>query len=231
VRTAVAANAPPDSHVLVVSHGDDRLLQLGEREARHFPQNAQGDYAGYHPSDSGAAIAELERLRKTGATRLVFPQTMFWWLGHYEELREHLLSRYAVVAEQPDTCVIFALDQAPASSDRVVARHPGQLESLADALLPQDALVAVAGAEPPVSANDHRRWIVLAAQEDMEQQLGRLRRQGVSFLVIGRDAFEWLDEHRDLHDHLRQSQRLVTRQENVCEIFQLAASESAGGSG
>ena len=53
--------------MLVVSNGDDELLELGaERRGWHFPQMEDGTYAGYHPADSAEAIAHCEALRGAG---------------------------------------------------------------------------------------------------------------------------------------------------------------------
>jgi hypothetical protein len=65
----------PDTTVLVVSKGDDDLLQLEGRRAWHFPRAADGGYAGYYPAYAAAAIAHLEALRAEGADHLVLPRT------------------------------------------------------------------------------------------------------------------------------------------------------------
>lgn len=100
---------PPDAAVLVVSRGDDELLKVQSRTARHFPQGADGLYAGHYPADSAAAIAHLEDLRALGAQYLVFPGTALWWLEHYRGFKEHLETRYQVVAPAEE-CLIFVLE-------------------------------------------------------------------------------------------------------------------------
>ena len=57
--------------MLVVSSGDDALVEFPGARARHFPQLDDGMYAGHHPADDEEAIAELERLRERGADYLV----------------------------------------------------------------------------------------------------------------------------------------------------------------
>lgn len=100
---------PRDATVLVASRGDEDLVQLDVRAAWHFPRGADGKYAGYYPKDSAAAIEHLESLRAAGAEYLVFPETAFWWLDYYAELKQHLEQNYRVVAKRDETCIIFAL--------------------------------------------------------------------------------------------------------------------------
>lgn len=113
VQAAVKRCIPGAANVLVVSRGDDELLNLGEQiTAGHFPQQSDGKYAGYYPGDSDEAIALLERLRRRGAEYLVFPAPAYWWLEHYEGLRAHLETFRT--AESVDGCMIFSLRPAQA---------------------------------------------------------------------------------------------------------------------
>jgi GT2 family glycosyltransferase len=97
LRQTVKAAVPSGATVLVVSRGDDSLLQLNGRRGMHFPQSESGGWSGYHPADSEEAIDHLERLRDGGAEYLVVPSTYGWWLEHYRGLRVHLESRYQPV--------------------------------------------------------------------------------------------------------------------------------------
>jgi GT2 family glycosyltransferase len=107
VCAAVAETVPAGSTVLVVSRGDRELVRLEEREARHFPQDADGGYLGHHPRDSEDAIARLEDLRGRGAEYLVLPSTAYWWLEHYKGFAEHLRGRYPVT--DLGVCSIYRL--------------------------------------------------------------------------------------------------------------------------
>jgi GT2 family glycosyltransferase len=108
IRARVAAELPPQATVIVVSRGDERLLDLAGRRAWHFPQ-ADGCYAGRHPFDSAEAIAQLEQLRARGGEFILFPATGLWWLEHYDELAAHLERCARPVVHDPETCVIYAL--------------------------------------------------------------------------------------------------------------------------
>jgi GT2 family glycosyltransferase len=110
IKRIVADAVPARATVLIVSRGDDELLELEDRRGRHFPEAADGTWAGHHPADSAEAVASLEAMRASGGNYIVFPQTGMWWLDFYEGLREHLESRYRAVVRDAETCVIFQLD-------------------------------------------------------------------------------------------------------------------------
>lgn len=109
LREAVKAAVPAGAEVLVISRGDDSLLELNGRRAMHFPQDEDGGWAGHHPADSQEAIDHLEALRARGAGYLVVPPTYRWWLDHYEGLREHLEGRYRPVVVDERAGAIYEL--------------------------------------------------------------------------------------------------------------------------
>ncbi|HZV75687.1 MAG TPA: glycosyltransferase family 2 protein [Conexibacter sp.] len=102
---------PEGATVLVVSKGDDAVLQLAGRHAEHFPQDGHGAYAGYHPADASVAIAELDRLTAGGASHLLIPRPSLWWLDHYAALREHLDQRGSLLSRDEDAGALYALEQ------------------------------------------------------------------------------------------------------------------------
>jgi hypothetical protein len=110
LKDVVSAHVPHAARLIVVSKGDDDLLQLDRCSARHFPQDERGHYAGYYPQDSAEAIRNLESVRVRGADFLLFPQTAFWWLEHYTGFRQHLLDRYPL-AHRDESCLMFDLRQ------------------------------------------------------------------------------------------------------------------------
>jgi len=109
VRRVADEVLPAGAAVLVVSRGDDRLLELGERRGLHFPQTADGTYAGHHPADGPAAVRHLRALRAKGADYLLIPAPYFWWLEHYAALREYAETTGRVLTCRPDTCVVYDL--------------------------------------------------------------------------------------------------------------------------
>ncbi|MEP6910008.1 MAG: glycosyltransferase family 2 protein [Actinomycetota bacterium] len=109
IQARVKDVLPQDASILVVSRGDNRLLELEGRRSAHFPQLDGGVYAGHYPANSAEAIDQLERARQRGAEYLLFPQTSLWWLDHYYEFAEHLRGRYSQMTGDGD-CLVFALD-------------------------------------------------------------------------------------------------------------------------
>lgn len=113
IQDVVRDSLPVSSTVLVVSKGDDDLLDLGGRKAWHFPRSRNGQYAGHYPATSQDAIDHLEALRMLGADFLVLPATSLWWLDHYVQFAQHLRHHYRLMVSDPDTCMIFALREGP----------------------------------------------------------------------------------------------------------------------
>ena len=111
MRGIVRAVLPPEAVVLVVSRGDDALLDLDGRTGWHFPMHDDGAYAGHHPADSDEAIRHLEDLRARGAGFLLIPSTASWWLDYYADFARHLERCYRVVARRDDSGVIFRLQE------------------------------------------------------------------------------------------------------------------------
>jgi hypothetical protein len=122
VRRAVDAVVPANAKVLVVSKGDEDLLNLGDRKTGHFPQNEKGVYAGYYPKDGAEAIAAMETLRQRGAEFIVFPSPSLWWLEYYADFTKHLDGQYRRVHQDKD-CVIYHLTQQAPPADPLPAKR------------------------------------------------------------------------------------------------------------
>lgn len=80
---------PSGSFVITADYGDPTALYYAERKGWHFTEK-DAIYNG-HPSSSAAAIADLEHLRKQGATHIAFYSGTMWWLDYYDEFTRHLL--------------------------------------------------------------------------------------------------------------------------------------------
>jgi GT2 family glycosyltransferase len=112
IRQLVFETVPAGARIAVISKGDAELLRLDGRQAWHFPEGDDGAYAGHHPANSDACIAELERQRARGAEYLLIPDTARWWLQHYARFGEHLHARYGAIADEPSLATIVALSEA-----------------------------------------------------------------------------------------------------------------------
>lgn len=121
IRRVVGEMLPATATILVVSKGDDALLQLGGRNAWHFPRSDDGGYTGYHPSSADEAIGHLERWRGEGAQFLLFPPTSFWWLDHYRPFTRYLEQRYTCI-RRDGTSIIFSLAGSPLDVTGVSSR-------------------------------------------------------------------------------------------------------------
>jgi GT2 family glycosyltransferase len=110
IREIVAEKLPPEAVVVVVSRGDDALLQLEPRRALHFPPSEEGGWAGYHPATSEDAVLQLEAMRAAGGQFLLLPSSGLWWLEHYSSFGEHLEANYRVVVRDTDACFIYSLN-------------------------------------------------------------------------------------------------------------------------
>jgi GT2 family glycosyltransferase len=126
IRAVVRKELPRSATVIVISKGDPALLKIG-RTAWHFPRAADGQYAGYHPTCSTAAIAHLEALRARGGQYLLLPSSAFWWLEHYGGFRHHIEERYRLVAHCEDVCLIYSLCEPPEEDSKTTSLQLRQM--------------------------------------------------------------------------------------------------------
>ena len=131
VREVVGRTIPKNGRVLVVAKTDAALLSAAGDGAAPFPQGADGGHAGFYPGDSTQAIEMLTAARRRGGTHLLFPDSSFWWLDHYETLRAHLGVQHRCVWRD-DRCALYEL--SPLSEDTNAAESaaaPDAAEELA----------------------------------------------------------------------------------------------------
>jgi hypothetical protein len=103
----LAAVVPAGNALILV---DDGQGELGERltQRRCIPfLERDGVYWGA-PEDDAAAIGELERLGRAGASFLAVGWPAFWWLDYYADFHRHLRERFRCVLEN-DRLVVFDL--------------------------------------------------------------------------------------------------------------------------
>ena len=76
------------------------------RRAIPFTERA-GKYWG-PPEDDRTGIKEVERLRQSGASFIIFAWPAFWWLDYYSQLHSHLRSKAKCISEN-DQVIVFDL--------------------------------------------------------------------------------------------------------------------------
>jgi hypothetical protein len=116
IQQLVKLTIPYPSTILVISKGDEELLDLGDHVAWHFPRAVNGKFAGCYPATSAEAIDQLEMLRIKGADYLLIPSTSFWWLEFYTNFTTHLQQNYRIVTYQEDVCIVYRLSESHANS-------------------------------------------------------------------------------------------------------------------
>jgi len=92
--------AEPNALIVAADNGNPAIFYYAARKGWHLLET-DGIYNG-EPTDSAEAIADLEKLRKRGASFLVFTYDTSWWLDYYEQLRQYVVSNSSVVEETPE---------------------------------------------------------------------------------------------------------------------------------
>jgi hypothetical protein len=95
-----------------------------------------------------------------------------------------------------------------------------------EALLPSRARIAFLIAAEPVGADlgGHEVWALPSdspSPDRLIDSIKALEESGIEFVVIPESSFDWLAEHAEVGDRLRKRHRFVTRQEHLCEIYEL----------
>ncbi|HZR77956.1 MAG TPA: glycosyltransferase family 39 protein [Chthoniobacterales bacterium] len=80
--------APLGATLVAADNGDPTIFYYAERKGWHFTEHG-GIFYG-EPRDSRQGVMDLERLRKSGATLLVFSSDTEWWLDYYRELGQYV---------------------------------------------------------------------------------------------------------------------------------------------
>lgn len=234
MRLAICETLPAEVKVAVISRGDAALLDLPGVSATHFPQDAAGEYAGHHPPSSADAIAHLEQLRIGGVEYLAVPDTARWWLEHYDGFAEHLSNRAEVVSDLPGVCVIFRLGRRMAEArgageTSLQDASNGQMRDYLEHLISADAHIAVLE-DVPRSLADSLRPLramgipleeALSSDDGLCGQLERLAAAGTEYLVVPREADQWLSARADAEADIQRQCRQIADQRYLCRVFEL----------
>lgn len=186
-RAFVDAELSADATALVVSKGDENLLELGGRRAWHFPRREDGRWLGHHPRGDAEAIEMLEQLRSAGAEYLCMPPKERWWLKRYDGWRRYMSQTYSVLARTEDGVIFDIRNEIRRRSFSVVIctyRRPElvaeAMRSVFDQEYPKDRyeLIVVNNASP-----DDTEAVVLEAGKDSPVPFTYLieQRNGLSY--------------------------------------------------
>jgi glycosyltransferase involved in cell wall biosynthesis len=179
VRERVQALTDRGATLLVISRGDDELLDIPDRTAWHFPRDDEGRWAGHYPADGPSAIADLEDQRRQGARYLVLPETAFWWTDHYAEFGAYLNASCELL-HRGDHLVIYDLSRRP---PKPVPPPASVLPPAPELSLPRVSIVGTCkGPEPP---------------QHLTQALGTSRRYAVTQYWRQAPRRAWPDVARD----------------------------------
>jgi 4-amino-4-deoxy-L-arabinose transferase-like glycosyltransferase len=96
---ALKKTTPPGAIIVVADIGDPTAFYYGERKGWNFLEK-DAVYNG-HPVDSAAAIADLEELRKRGATYFAFYSGTNWWSAYYPEFGRYLARTATLQSDTP----------------------------------------------------------------------------------------------------------------------------------
>ena len=105
-REEIAALIPPGDALILVDQAEFGSEIAAGRRPIPFLERG-GEYWG-PPPDDATAIQEFERLRKSGASFIVFGWPAFWWFGYYPGFHHHLRSTFRCVMEN-ERVVVFDL--------------------------------------------------------------------------------------------------------------------------
>jgi hypothetical protein len=107
VRNELLEAIPPEATFALLDEDQWGMgPELAGRRRFHFPER-DGHYGG-PPADDRAALDELERLQRRGATHLVVGWPAYWWLHQYLGLHDQLRSRHRCVLEN-ERLIVFEL--------------------------------------------------------------------------------------------------------------------------
>jgi 4-amino-4-deoxy-L-arabinose transferase-like glycosyltransferase len=86
--------------IVAVDGGNPAIFYYARRKGWHFLEQS-GIYGG-NPENSQQAIRDLERLRRQGATHLVFVTNTSWWLTSYPEFANYVANASTLIETTPE---------------------------------------------------------------------------------------------------------------------------------
>jgi glycosyltransferase involved in cell wall biosynthesis len=185
---ALARHAiPRGGCALVVTRGDETLLDLGESIGLHFPQNDDGTWLGYHLATGDEVVAQIEVLRDRGARYFVLPSWALWWLSYYEELQAYLESSSRLLAFDEVGGLVYQLDPPDPGESRLSvtpvlpASQVAKMERAKDASPAGDRKLTTTGVELCLPVNDEGAFLLTGSIAGTETPSPRAALVAVEF--------------------------------------------------
>jgi phospholipid N-methyltransferase len=88
---------PSGATYILVDELQTRIAEEADYKTLPFLEH-NNQYWG-RPADSQQAISEIERMRKSGCTHIIFAWPAMWWLDHYKEMTDYLRTRSRCILE------------------------------------------------------------------------------------------------------------------------------------
>ena len=117
IRDVVGRVVPAGGDVMVVSKGDNNLLQFEGRTGCPLSGDRHGRLRRLSPRRQRCRDRGAGSGHRPGAPVLLFPGTSLWWLDHYDGFRAHLDARYPRLWSDRQ-CVLYDVRQ-PAPAGRM----------------------------------------------------------------------------------------------------------------
>jgi hypothetical protein len=121
MRALVGSLIPDEEVVLVVSEGDDALLDL-DRPSWHFPHDAAGKHVPLEAVDGRHAVTQLRTLRGKGVKYLAVPAAGYPSLLHDKALAAYLGEECRTLALRDRVCVVYELRSSVRPPTRIALR-------------------------------------------------------------------------------------------------------------
>jgi hypothetical protein len=116
IRALLGSLLPEEEVVLVLSEGDDALLNL-DRPAWHFPHDAAGQHLPLEADADGHVVSQLQTLSRNGIRYLLVPVAMLWTLARRPALAAYLGEDCRCLALRSRVCALYELRTSSRISD------------------------------------------------------------------------------------------------------------------
>ncbi|HVD41639.1 MAG TPA: hypothetical protein VNC16_11650 [Solirubrobacterales bacterium] len=108
MRALLDSLLPEEEVVLVLSEGDDSLLDL-DRPAWHFPHDGAGQHVPLSADAGRHAVSQLSTLSRNGVRYLLVPVSLLWTLTRRPALTAYLAEECRCLALRERICTIYEL--------------------------------------------------------------------------------------------------------------------------